>query len=47
MEILIANKAVIIGFFLATSELLSLIPSIKANGNIQLIIAAIKKLSGK
>lgn len=47
MEVVIANKAVILGALLALSEVLSLIPAVKSNSVIQLVFSFIKKLAGK
>lgn len=47
MELVLANKAVVFGFFFALSEVLSLIPSVKSNGVFQLIVSLGKKLAGK
>lgn len=44
---IIANKAVILGFLFALSELLALIPSIKANSIFEGIVGLIKKALGK
>lgn len=44
MEVIIANKEVILIFLLALSELLALIPSIKANSVFQLVVSGLKKL---
>lgn len=44
MAILIAHKAEVLGLLLAISEVLALIPSVKANGVIDLVIAGLKKL---
>jgi hypothetical protein len=47
MEFMIENKAVILGFLLALSELLSLSPKIKANGIFQLVSEGLKKVVKK
>jgi len=47
MEVIIANKFVIIGFLFALSEVLAISPSIKANSVFQLISNALKKVAGK
>lgn len=39
------NKAVLLGFLLALSEVLSLVESVKANGVFQLITSLIKKIA--
>lgn len=43
MEVVIANKTVILGFLWALSEVLSLIPSVKANGVFQLAVELLGK----
>lgn len=43
MQFILANKAVILGFLFALSELLALNPSIKANSVFQLIVNAVKQ----
>ena len=47
MEIILANQGVILLFLLSLSEVLALIPSIKANSIFQLLVILIKKISGK
>jgi hypothetical protein len=47
LEVIVANKVIILGFLLALSEVLALIPSIKANSVFQIIVNAIKKVAGK
>jgi hypothetical protein len=47
LEVIVANKVIILGFLLALSELLALIPSIKANSVFQILVNAIKKVAGK
>jgi hypothetical protein len=47
MEVVIANKVVIVGFLFALSEVLALIPSVKANSVFQVIVNVLKKVSGK
>ena len=47
MEVLLVNKVVIIGFLFALSEVLALIPSIKANSVFTLVYNALKKVAGK
>lgn len=44
MDVIIANKEVIIIFLLALSEVLALIPGIKSNSIFQLAISALKKI---
>lgn len=41
------NKVVILAFLFASSELLALVPDIKANSVFQVIFNIIKKASGK
>lgn len=43
MEFIVANKEVILVFLLALSEVLGLIPSIKANSIFGLVVGALKK----
>jgi hypothetical protein len=47
MDLVLAHKAEALGLLLALSEVLSLIPSVKANGIFQLVVGFIKKFSGK
>jgi len=47
MELVLANKMVIVGFLLALSEVLALIPSIKSNSIFQLVWNGLKKVVGK
>ena len=47
MEMIIAHKAEILGFLFALSEVLSLIPSVKANGVFQMVFTALKKVKGE
>lgn len=47
MEVIIANKTEILVFLLAFSELLAVIPAIKANSIFQLAVGLIKKIAGK
>lgn len=42
-----AHKAEILAFLFASSELLALIPSVKANSIFQLAVGLIKKVMGK
>ena len=44
MEVIIANKEVILVFLLALSEVLGLIPSVKANSVFQLVVNTLKKI---
>lgn len=46
-EFLVANKVVLLGFLLALSEVLALIPSVKSNSVFQLVVNFVKKLLGK
>lgn len=46
MEFIIANKAVILAFLFATSELLAL-TNLKSNSVFQLVYNALKKVAGK
>lgn len=43
-EVIIANKVVLLGFALALSEVLALIPGVKSNSIFQLIVGALKKV---
>jgi hypothetical protein len=44
MEIILANKSVILGFLLATSEILgAFMPKIKANSIFELVVSLFKK----
>lgn len=47
LEVIVSNKVIILGFLLALSEVLALIPSIKANSIFQIIVNGIKKVAGK
>jgi hypothetical protein len=47
MEIILANKVVILTFALACSEVLALIPAVKANSIFQLVVGVVKKIAGK
>lgn len=47
MEVILANKVVILGFMLALSEVLALIPSVKANSVFEMVVGVVKKLAGK
>jgi hypothetical protein len=47
LEVIVANKVIVLGFLLALSEVLALIPSIKANSVFQIIVNGIKKVAGK
>jgi hypothetical protein len=43
MEVIVANKMVIVGLLLALSEVLAIIPSVKSNSVFQLVVNIIKK----
>ena len=43
INFIVANKAAVLGAALALSEILSLIPAVKANGIFQLIFGWLKK----
>jgi hypothetical protein len=47
LAVIVANKVVILGFLLALSEVLALIPSVQANSVFQAIVGIIKKVAGK
>ena len=47
MDIIIENKAVVLGLLFAISEVLALIPNIKSNSVFEFIYNALKKVSGK
>lgn len=47
MEVIIANKAVVFGFLFALSEVLALIPALKANSIFEMAVGLIKKIAGK
>lgn len=47
MEVIIENKVVILALLFAISEVLAIVPSIKANSVFMLIYNALKKVSGK
>ena len=47
MDLIIANKVVILGFLFALSEVLALIPSIESNSIFTLVYNALKKVAGK
>jgi hypothetical protein len=47
MELVLSHKVEILGFLFALSELLSLIPSVKSNGVIQMLFGLVKKAAGK
>jgi hypothetical protein len=47
MEVILQNQVVVLAFLLALSEVLALIPSVKANSIFQLAVLLLKKISGK
>ena len=47
MEVIIENKVVILGFLFALSEVLALVPAVKANSVFQLVSSILKKAVGK
>jgi hypothetical protein len=47
MEVVVANKVVILGFLFALSEVLALIPSIKSNSVFTLVVNVLKKVLNK
>jgi hypothetical protein len=47
MEFIIAHKVEILAALLAVSELLAVVPSVKANSIFQLSVSLIKKIAGK
>jgi hypothetical protein len=47
MDVIVAHKSEILLFLFALSEILALIPSLKANSVFQLIAVALKKAAGK
>jgi hypothetical protein len=44
LEVIVANQVVIVGFLLALSEVLALIPGVKSNSVFQLVVGLIKKV---
>jgi hypothetical protein len=44
MDVIVANKEVILVFLLALSELLALVPAVKANSVFQLVVNTLKKI---
>lgn len=46
MEVIIANKEVVFGLLLALSEVLALVPSVKANSVFQLAVQGLSALKG-
>jgi hypothetical protein len=47
MEVIIANKTVVFGFLFALSEVLALIPALKANSVFEMVVGLLKKVAGK
>lgn len=47
LDTIIANKAVLLAALLAVSEVLALIPGIKANSIFQLVVNGLKSMAGK
>lgn len=47
MDFIIANKAVILAALLAVSEVLALIPGIKANSIFEAVLNGLKSMAGK
>ena len=47
MEVIIEHKTEILAVLLAVSELLAVVPAIKANSLFQLAVGLIKKIAGK
>ena len=43
MEVIIANKTVILGLLLALSEVLALVPQVKSNSVFELVVNILKK----
>lgn len=43
MEVIIANKAVVLGLLLALSEVLALVPQVKSNSVFELVVSILKK----
>jgi hypothetical protein len=44
MEVIIANKEVVLGLLWALSEVLALVPQVKANSVFQLVVGILKKV---
>lgn len=44
MEVILANKEVILVLLISISEVLALIPSVKSNSIFELVVAGLKKL---
>lgn len=47
MEVILENKAVVFGFLFALSEVLALIPALKANSVFEMAVGILKKIAGK
>jgi hypothetical protein len=47
MEVIVANKVVVLGFLFALSEVLALIPAVKSNSVFQLVVNVLKKVLNK
>ena len=47
MELVLAHKTEILVFLLAVSELLAVIPAVKANSIFQVVVGLLKKVAGK
>lgn len=47
MELVLAHKVEILGFLLALSEVLALIPNVKSNSVFTLVVNIVKKFAGK
>lgn len=47
LQLILDNQSVILGMLLALSEVLALIPSIKANSIFQLVVGLLKKEAPK
>jgi hypothetical protein len=47
MEIIFENQVLILALLLSLSEVLALVPGIKANSIFQLAVMLLKKISGK
>lgn len=43
MEVIVANKEIVLGLLLALSEVLALVPQVKANSVFQLVAGLLKK----
>lgn len=44
LEVIVANKLIIVSALLAISELVALIPGVQANSIFQLVVGALKKV---